>query len=149
MADQADVLATPLLILALGFLVRSDFREKRLPDVVTLPLICLGVALSAVSQSIDVTESILGAAIGFTLFWAIGAAHFAWRGFEGLGLGDAKLFAAAGAWLGWSALPMVLLIASVMALIAAMATMRSQASEIAFGPWLCVGILAHWTVRLF
>ena len=73
------------------------------------------------------------------------------RGREGLGLGDAKLLAAAGAWLGWQALPSVVLIAAACGLALALATALGGGklgwtSRIAFGPHLA---LAFWLVWLF
>ncbi|MCZ6586367.1 MAG: A24 family peptidase [Alphaproteobacteria bacterium] len=88
-------------------------------------------------------------ALGLTLFLVVGATFRRLRGYEGLGGGDAKLFAAAGAWVGWPGLPSVLLIASVAALAVVLvmiaAGRRGMAhQEIAFGPYLCVGFWIVW-----
>ena len=91
----------------------------------------------------------IGAAAGLTLFLIVAHTFRRLRGYEGLGGGDAKLFAAAGAWLGWHGLASVLLIASVAALaviVAMMATGRRGVTreEIAFGPYLCFGFWIVW-----
>jgi leader peptidase (prepilin peptidase) / N-methyltransferase len=72
------------------------------------------------------------------------------RGEEGLGLGDAKLFAAGGAWLGWQALPPVLLVSAASALLYVVmerVIRRSDERRIAFGPWLSAGIWIVWLTR--
>src|SRR3546814_16185239 len=53
------------------------------------------------------------ALLGFALLAGLGFFYRRWRGRDGLGLGDAKLAAAGGAWLGWAALPSILLLASL------------------------------------
>jgi leader peptidase (prepilin peptidase)/N-methyltransferase len=89
-----------------------------------------------------VVDHLTGAVVAYALFAAIGAVHFRRRGSEGLGLGDAKLFAAGGAWLGWQALPLLLLVASLGGLAFALTLGRGRA--LAFGPWLALGIALLW-----
>ena len=74
----------------------------------------------------------------------IGEVYFRRNGTEGLGLGDAKLFSAAGAWLDWTSLPLVLLLAAGGGLlyVAVSGSLKKRAG-IAFGPWLA---LAFWLV---
>ena len=138
---------TPLLVAALVQLARIDLGHRRLPDVLTLPILMVGLILSAWrAQGVPVPE-LLGAAGGFLLFWGLGEAHFRLRGTEGLGLGDAKLLAAAGAWLGWRDLPLLILLAASGAL-AAVALGHIRHREVAFGPWLAVAFLLMWLGRL-
>jgi leader peptidase (prepilin peptidase)/N-methyltransferase len=92
----------------------------------------------------------IGAAVGFATFALIGLAYRHLRGREGLGLGDAKLLAGAGAWLGWQALPGLVLIAAVSALALALAGALaggrlSATTRVAFGSHLA---LAFWLVWL-
>jgi leader peptidase (prepilin peptidase)/N-methyltransferase len=94
---------------------------------------------------------VLGAFAGFAALALIASVYRRVRGREGLGLGDAKLLAAAGAWLGWHGLPSVVLIAAVSALAVALAAASgggklAWTSRIAFGPHLA---LAFWLVWLF
>lgn len=77
---------------------------------------------------------------------AIGAWYHRRTGIDGLGLGDAKLFGAAGAWLGWQMLPHVLLAASLAGLVAAGLLRRRR---IAFGPWIAAGFFAVWLWRTY
>jgi leader peptidase (prepilin peptidase)/N-methyltransferase len=94
---------------------------------------------------------LVGAFAGFAAFALIGFTYRRLRGREGLGLGDAKLLAAAGAWLGWQALPGVVLIGALSALALALAGAAGGGklivtTQIAFGSHLA---LAFWLVWLF
>ena len=143
----ADLLATPVLAVMLAALVAFDVRERRLPDALTLPLALVGLALATARTGGAPWPEMAGAAAGFVAFWAIGAAHHRWRGVEGLGLGDAKLLAAAGAWLGWRDLPWLVLAATLGALAWTLMT-RPARRDLAFGPWLATALLGLWVLRL-
>lgn len=143
-----DFLATPVLAVALFWLARTDHYVGRLPDAITLPLIGLGIGLAAVRQNGFPMAEVIGAVAGFAVFWAFGAAYFRLRGQDGLGLGDAKLLAAAGAWLGWAALPVLVLAATLGALGFALVTRRQARDPVAFGPWLALAFGALWLVGL-
>ncbi len=130
-----------------------DQRELILPDVLTLPLILAGLLVAALgpriglSPLVDLPEAAIGAAIGFASFAVLAWAYRRFRGREGLGLGDAKLLAAAGAWLGAAQLPMVVLLAALVALVVALARgwHRHPAMQIPLGPYLA---LAFWLIML-
>lgn len=141
-AEPLQIALTLVLMLMLGWGSLVDLRQMRLPDVVTLGLVALGLTLSGQVSGLALADRLIGAGAGFLLFWAIGEAHFRLRGTEGLGLGDAKLFAAVGAWLGWQMLPMVLLIAAVPALL--LALWRGAEKPLPFGPFLAVAFLTLW-----
>jgi prepilin signal peptidase PulO-like enzyme (type II secretory pathway) len=138
---------TPVLAMVLIKLSLVDLREQRLPDWLTLPLAAAGLILAAWRTGEVPTPELIGAGSGFLLFWALGEAHYRLRGTEGLGLGDAKLLGAAGAWLGWRDLPLVILIAALGALAAAAAG-RLRQRDIPFGPWLAAAFIALWLARL-
>ena len=135
------VCLTGLMFGLLGWVVVADFRHRRIPDMASLPLIGVGLMLTGAVSQIGLADRLIGAGVGFLVLWGLGEAFFRLRGVEGLGIGDAKLFAAAGAWLGWQALPPVLLIASVMGLVFAAVT---RGRELAFGPWLAAGFALVW-----
>ena len=130
-----------------------DFRAMRIPDLASLPLIAAGLLLSGVASHMALADRLIGAGVGFLALWAIGEAYFRWRGVEALGIGDAKLYAAAGAWLGWAALPAVLLIAAVMGLVFAALRPSQHPSKtqsgLAFGPWLAAAFLVCWLHLIF
>ena len=107
-----------------------DWRTYTLPDPLTLPLIPAGLAVISV-------------------FAGLAYAYHALRGRDGLGLGDAKLFAAAGAWVGWEVLPSVLLIGAVACLASAFIGRAfggtlSWSQRLAFGPYLALGFWIVW-----
>jgi leader peptidase (prepilin peptidase)/N-methyltransferase len=132
---------------ALILLAVIDLREYLLPDAVTLPLIAAGLALSFVGLGAPLEHGI-GAVAGFVLFAAIGWAWERASGREALGLGDAKLFAAAGAWVGWMGLPSVMLLAGVLGLafglIRHFVTHAGLRQPMPFGPALAAGMWLTW-----
>lgn len=135
------------LALALARLCVIDIRERRLPDAITLPLTAAGLCHGAWEAAGWPADRILGAAVGFLIFWLLGELFWRWRGVEGLGQGDAKLLAAAGAWLGWEALPLVVLGAALGALAVELARGGAAGRRIAFGPWLALAFWALWIWR--
>ncbi|MFZ5962173.1 prepilin peptidase [Thalassococcus sp. BH17M4-6] len=139
LADMALSLALAGVLAALAIV---DLRQKRLPDALTLPLIAAGLVFAWAEGRL--ADGLIGAALGYGVFWLIGELHFRRHGTEGLGLGDAKLFAAAGAWLGWAALPFVLLIAAMGGLGAAALRGTGRGTALAFGPWLALGFAVVW-----
>jgi leader peptidase (prepilin peptidase) / N-methyltransferase len=101
---------TLVLAWTLFTLAAIDALVFRLPDPLTYPLAVLGLLLAWYPFH-ELAAHIVGAVIGFAVFALIAWGYEKFRGYEGLGLGDAKLAGAGGAWLGWEALPSVVLIA--------------------------------------
>lgn len=139
----------------LGFvllmLATIDALALRLPDILTLPLAAAGLLLSWWLPDSPLISHAVGAAVGFLVFYGITVIYRSMRGREGLGLGDAKLVAAAGAWLGWAALPSMVLIACAAGFVwVGLAVARRGRSalgeQIPFGVSLC---FAFWIVWLF
>jgi leader peptidase (prepilin peptidase)/N-methyltransferase len=135
-------------LLALGWI---DARRWLLPDSLTLPLVAAGLAAAALWAPGDLVDRAAGAAAGYAGLRAVGWAYRRWRGREGLGGGDAKLLAAAGAWTGASGLASVVFGAAALALTAAGAMMLMghglrRDSALPFGPFLA---FAAWLVWLF
>ena len=130
-----------------------DQRELTLPDVLTLPLVLAGLIVAALGRRIglapvlDLPEAAIGAAVGFISFAVLAWTYRKLRGREGLGLGDAKLLGAAGAWVGAAHLPMVVLLAALVALAVALARgwHRRPDMQVPFGPYLAV---AFWLIML-
>lgn len=126
----------------------ADLRAHRIPNVLSLPLLAAGLIFSHLYSYLPIADHLIGASLGYLALAAFGEVFFRWRGREGLGLGDAKLLGAAGAWTGWAALPFILLVASCSGLLYALASRRRRSSQpqIAFGPHLAAGF---WLVWLF
>lgn len=147
MVDRTPLWLWTTCILGWTLLVLSwiDAEHFRLPDALTMPLLIAGLATQALLAPEQLPESLVGVLLGYASFRTIAAGYRALRGREGLGAGDAKLMAAAGAWLGWSSLPDVALLAALLGIlaivlgrIAGRATNRTAA--IPFGPFLSIAI---------
>jgi leader peptidase (prepilin peptidase) / N-methyltransferase len=143
------------ITLALGWcllvLAAVDALSFRLPNILTWPLVAGGFAALLPFGDLhqNAIDHLIGAIVGYGAFAAIRWSYRAWRGREGLGLGDAKLLAAAGAWLGWAPLPSVVLIAcaAAFAWFAADAWLRrggTSDGRIPFGVALCLAIWIVW-----
>ncbi|MCC6468626.1 MAG: prepilin peptidase [Alphaproteobacteria bacterium] len=146
-------------ICALGWMLLAlaliDARHFLLPDALTLPLMLAGLALGLAGGAhwpVGPAEAAIGAACGYLVLTALGFIYRRLRGRTGLGGGDAKLLAAAGAWTGWIGLPSVVLIAAVAALAWTVADAvarrrRIEAGQpVAFGVFLALGT---WLVVLY
>ncbi len=133
-----------LLILSLLYLAYIDWRTFRLPDHVTLPLICIGIVFNAVSELgfTNTSSALIGGILGYGFLWALNSGFRAIKGRNGIGMGDAKLLAALGAWLGWVALPNILFFASFLGLIGGLAWLKFNKQKLnqafPFGPFLAI-----------
>jgi leader peptidase (prepilin peptidase)/N-methyltransferase len=135
-------------LLALGWI---DLEHMILPDALTLPLILGGLFATWWLDPEAVADHAIGAAAGYLVLRGVGLAYRALRGREGIGQGDAKLLAAAGAWAGWAALSPIVLIAALGGIAAALVLrLRGRQVEattaLPFGPALA---LALWLVWLY
>ncbi len=136
-----------VLGLALLTLAATDLSYFRLPDFLSLPLIGAGLLANAAISPGRLTDCVLGSLAGLAFVLALRAVYFRLRGREGIGLGDAKLLAAAGAWVSWSGLPSVLVIASLSGLGFALISRSRSLSfsdRIPFGAFLCAGTWLVW-----
>ena len=110
------VIAWAVFGLGMVLLALLDARHYWLPDALTLPLIALGLVVGLILPEADLGQRLAGALCGYGSLTLMRLGYRYWRGREGLGGGDPKLFAAIGAWLGVAALPAVLMGAALMAL---------------------------------
>ncbi len=132
--------------IALAFI---DQETGFLPDDLTLPLVWLGLIINLKSTFAPLPDAVVGAATGYLFLWSVNAAFKLLRGIDGMGYGDFKLTAAVGAFLGWKALPLVILISSVVGLVFGTLQMFSARRgwdwkfKFHFGPYLAIaGIVA-------
>lgn len=142
------ILAASVLLAALLVALSAvDTVSFRLPGTLTLPLTALGLAATWWLDLGRIEIRAAAALTGYASLWMVAALYLKFRHREGLGRGDAKLFAAAGAWLGFEGLPGVLLYASLLALVVvALAQGRSLTARmrLPFGPFLAFAIWLVW-----
>jgi len=136
-------------LLALAWI---DARSFRLPDVLTLPLIAAGLAEATWLEPAAVTDRAVATAAAFIALWLVARVYRMVRGREGLGLGDVKLMAAAGAWVGIALLPIVMLAGALLGLAYGAAQWLRGAklgatTKLPFGPFLAAAIWAVWLWR--
>jgi leader peptidase (prepilin peptidase)/N-methyltransferase len=134
---------------ALIALAAIDLRHFVLPDGLTLPLIPAGLAVAYVQEPTDLVMHVIGALAGYLLFVLIRELYFRLRAREGLGLGDAKLLAACGAWSAWQSLPGIILVAAAVGLAIALAGRLFSrplrlSDRMPFGAFLCLALWLDW-----
>lgn len=138
------------LLLALAAL---DVAELWLPDALTLPLAALGLVTGLAGVAPPLADRLVGGVVGFAGLELIRQGYRAVRRREGLGGGDPKLFGAIGLWLGWRWLPVVLLVASgvgllAVALDAARGRTVTRATPVPFGALLAVAAYPCWLLMV-
>jgi len=129
------------LIVTLAILAWIDHKTYRLPNKLTFPLIFGGLLYQFI-LALDFYPYLLGAVLGYAIFWVIETAYRVVRKKDGLGRGDAKLLAAGGAWCGAFALPFIILLASSTALCFVMLKAKDERQDLklAFGPYIAGAI---------
>ena len=135
------------MLLALAAL---DIDHLWLPDRLTLPLLALGLITGAAGLASALVDRAIGAAAGYAVLVVVAWSYRKLRRREGIGGGDPKLLAALGAWVGWHALPTVLLTASMLGLVTVL-TLRLAGRQMAATRQLPLGAflaMAAWTVWL-
>lgn len=133
-------------LLALALLDAAQFW---LPNRLTLPLLMGGLVVGAAGLGPSLAERAIGAAAGYTSLAIVAAVYLRVRHRHGLGQGDAKLFAAIGAWLGWEALPAVLAGAAAFGLTVVQVRIRrgytvAADDRLPFGAMLAVAGFVAW-----
>lgn len=127
-----------------------DYDHQLLPDDITLPLLWGGLALNLFGIYTSLSAAVIGAIAGYVSLWLVYQLFKLITGREGMGYGDFKLFAAFGAWLGWQALPLIILLSSFLGAIIGIGVIvfrgRDRTLPIPFGPFLC---LAGWVALMW
>ncbi len=124
-----------------------DYDTQYLPDDLTYPLLWLGLLVNLDATFVPLRDAVIGAAAGYMALWSVNALYKLVRGHDGMGNGDFKLLGALGAWLGWTQLPAIIMLSSVVGAVVGIALMIAARSgretKIPFGPYLAgAGLLA-------
>lgn len=124
-----------------------DADTQFLPDVLTLPLMWMGLLLNLDGLIVPLKQAVIGAAAGYLSLWSVNYLFRMVRGIDGMGGGDFKLLAALGAWLGWMMLPTIILLSAVAGAVIGIARMalanKGREVPMPFGPYLAIaGFLA-------
>lgn len=148
-----EVGASALLGWQLLVIAVVDAEHFWLPDILTLPLAATGLATAALTVHGLPWPQVAGLVVGFGFLWLISRVYKLVRGREGLGGGDPIMFAAAGAWVGWTGLPYTLLIACVagLSVVAAKLLLRKAVrsdDRLPFGTFLAIGAWLTWQLAL-
>lgn len=142
-------LAGCFLSATLAWAAMIDIDRFILPNLLTISLLIAGLVNAALAPTPGLANAVIGAALGYGVFTALGRLFARILGRPALGQGDAKLMAAGGAWLGWEWLPYLTLIASscamlIVAIGAIASGTRIRGARIAFGLYIALAILAGW-----
>ncbi|MEL8056190.1 MAG: prepilin peptidase [Pseudomonadota bacterium] len=125
-------------------LAAFDMHAHILPDLLTLPLLLAGLLVNGL-WPISLLWAAIGAASGYGLIAGLRWLWLRRTGVEAIGLGDAKLLAAGGAWVGAAGLPIVLLVASSTGLAAALlGGSYFKDKALPFGVFLALGVWVSW-----
>jgi leader peptidase (prepilin peptidase)/N-methyltransferase len=141
------ILLASWTLIALSFI---DIDHQLLPDSITLPLLWLGLVANSFGLFVHLNDALWGAVIGYLSLWSVYWGFKLVTGKEGMGYGDFKLLAALGAWMGWQALPVIILISALSGIAITVTQMalsgRSRHTPIPFGPYLAI---AGWIALLW
>ncbi len=131
-----------------------DLKHFIIPNELTFPLMFIGFVKSFdpnLNQSLfpNYINSLIGGLFGYSIIWSIIFFYKNLRKKEGMGLGDAKLFAVIGFWFGWFSIPFTIFISSLVALIYSIPSLikktRDMSTQIPFGPFIIIGCLIYIT----
>ncbi len=140
-----------LMILSLSLIIIFfiDLKHYIIPNSITFPMMALGFVKSfdpnLNSMFPNYINSLIGGIFGYGIIWSIIYFYKQIRKKEGMGLGDAKLFAVIGFWFGWISIPFIIFLSSVIALISVIPELLKKSknlkSQIPFGPHIIIATL--------
>jgi leader peptidase (prepilin peptidase)/N-methyltransferase len=133
-----------LFVCILIALFGIDLEHQILPNSITLPGIVAGVLLSVIAPP-GWRDALLGVLLGAGILYGIAWAYYLWRREEGLGMGDVKMLAMIGAFLGWKAVLVTMVLSSFSGAVIGVSLLASQRGgmklALPFGTFLAVGAL--------
>lgn len=136
-------IAAIIFVWVLITLTFIDFDTQLLPDSITFPLLWSGLLLNLNDAFTSLPNALIGAVAGYLVLWSVYWAFKITTGKEGMGYGDFKLLSAIGAWLGWTMLPLVILLSSLVGAVVGITLIifakHGRNIPIPFGPYLAGG----------
>ena len=142
-----------LMVLSLSFIIIFfiDLKHFIIPNEITFSMMALGFIKSfdpnLNSLFPNYINSLIGGLLGYGIIWSIIYFYKQVRKKEGMGLGDAKLFGVIGFWFGWLAIPFIIFLSSIIALLSVVPSLlknsRTMSSQIPFGPYIIIGTLIY------
>jgi leader peptidase (prepilin peptidase)/N-methyltransferase len=142
-----------LMVLSLSFIIIFfiDLKHFIIPNEITFSMMALGFIKSfdpnLNSLFPNYINSLIGGLLGYGIIWSIIYFYKQVRKKEGMGLGDAKLFAVVGFWFGWLSIPFIIFLSSIIALLSVVPSLlknsRTMSSQIPFGPYIITGTLIY------
>src|SRR5918993_1267597 len=144
------LLATRLLLVCILIaLFGIDLEHQILPNSITLPGIIAGLLLSLIAPP-GLRDALIGVVVGGGILYAIAWGYYLWRREEGLGMGGVKMLAMIGAFLGWKAVLVTLILSSFSGALVGVGLMAfsrgSMKLALPFGTFLSLGALAAMLV---
>ncbi len=143
-----SLLHTAILFALLAAIAWIDWRTYRIPNILSLTLLVTGLLVSFATDPAGIYLHVLSALLGYGFFRLVDVGYVHLRGRTGLGMGDAKLFGAIGAWLGPEGMVPALFIAAISALIYGLYQLivspNGGNDKIPFGPFLAIGAFVIW-----
>ena len=142
-----------LIILSVVFLIIFfiDLKHYIIPNSLTYSMMILGF-LKSFDPNLDpifpnFLNSLIGGLLGYGIIWSIIYFYRQFKKKEGMGLGDAKLFAVIGFWFGWISIPFVVFLSSIIALLCVLPDLlrssKKLSSQIPFGPFIILGTIFY------
>ena len=142
-----------LIILSLAFLIIFfiDLRHYIIPNSITYPMMILGFIKSFDPNLNSIfpnyINSLIGGIFGYAMIWSIIYFYKQIKKKDGMGLGDAKLFAVIGFWFGWISIPFIIFLSSIIALVYVLPDLlknsKKMSSQIPFGPFIIIGTIFY------
>jgi leader peptidase (prepilin peptidase)/N-methyltransferase len=131
-----------LLVCILIALFGIDLEHQILPNTITLPGIAIGLLLSLIAPP-GWKDALIGTLLGAGILYAIAGAYYLWRREEGMGMGDVKMLAMIGAFLGWKAVLVTLVLSSFSGAVIGVILLTAQKGNmkfaLPFGTFLSIG----------
>ncbi len=149
-----QALAATILTFALLSLAFIDFDTQYLPDTITLPVLWLGIVCNLYGLYTSLEASVIGAVAGYLCLWLVYHTFKLITKKEGMGHGDFKLLALLGAWMGWHALPAIVILSSILGSLVGLSLIvargRDKNVPMPFGPYLAGAgwIALIWSAEL-